>query len=129
MIQRFIQLGEGYSDIYELFEIARNNKHRLAHLFAFHTKKNNKEVTSLAVALQPTTIGDFQPIYICLEGIPNPHFTPSKRYDLFEKLATELNKSVIQMDVKPSDFFNEKDMYFQNIISVLRLNHYIPPMQ
>ncbi|GAA3323027.1 hypothetical protein GCM10020331_045250 [Ectobacillus funiculus] len=39
MIQRFIELGEGYSDLYELLEIAKANRHRLAHMLAFHTTK------------------------------------------------------------------------------------------
>ncbi|MEH6994913.1 methylthioribose kinase, partial [Neobacillus drentensis] len=49
MIQRFIELGEGYSDIYELLELAKANQHRLLHMMAFHTEKNEKQVTSLAV--------------------------------------------------------------------------------
>ncbi|WP_433749443.1 DUF7147 family protein [Falsibacillus pallidus] len=129
MIQRFIELGEGYSDLYELLEIAKTNENRLAQMLAFHTKLNDKDVTSLAVVLTPAKEGNFQPIYICREGIPNPHITPNKRFELFTATAGELGKKVIQMDVKPSTFFAEKDLFFQYLIGILRLNHLIPPMK
>ncbi|WP_370225094.1 methylthioribose kinase [Cytobacillus sp.] len=129
MIQRFIEIGEGYSDIYELIEIARGNKHRLSHMAAFHTSIDNKEVTSLAVILKPTDPGGFQPIYLCREGIPNPKAAPNKRYELFADAAENLNKEIIQLTVKPSVIFNEKELYFQYLIGILRLNHYIAPLQ
>ncbi|RLQ95855.1 DUF7147 family protein [Falsibacillus albus] len=129
MIQRFIELGEGYSDLYELFEIAKANKHRLSQMLAFHTMINGKAVTSLTVVLTPTNPGDFQPLYICREGIPNPNVIPNKRFDLFKATASELNGKVIEMDVKPSTTFNEKELYYQYLIGILRLNHLIPPMK
>jgi hypothetical protein len=129
MIQRFIELGEGYSDIYELIETARANKHRVSKLIALHTKVNEKEVSSLVVIMQPTDQGKFQALYICREGIPNPHVKANKRYELFEDLSAYLNKDIIQIDVKPSNMFNELELYYQHLIGILRLNHYIPPMQ
>ncbi|KON89214.1 methylthioribose kinase [Sporosarcina globispora] len=129
MIQRFIEIGEGYSDIYELIEIARANKDRLSHMTAFHTSINNKEVTSLAVILKPTDPGGFQPLYICREGVPNPKAAPNKRYELFAEAATDLNKEIIQLSVKPSTIFTEKELYYQYLIGILRLNHYIAPLQ
>ncbi|WP_449619277.1 DUF7147 family protein [Robertmurraya sp. Marseille-Q9965] len=129
MIQRFIELGEGYSDIYELIEQANANKDRLVHMMAFHTKVNNREVTSLVIVLKPTDPGKFQPLYICREGIPNPNVTPNKRFDLFRETADNLGKEIIQFEVKPSNQFAEKELYFQYLIGILRLNHYIPPLQ
>lgn len=129
MIQRFIELGEGYSDIYELLELARANQHRLLHMMAFHTEKNDKQVTSLAVVLQLTDPGKFQALYICREGIPNPNFIENKRYELFSELASYLHKDIIQLEVKPSSMFNELELYYQYLIGILRLNHYIPQLQ
>lgn len=43
MIQRFIELGEGYSDLYELLEIAKTNKDRVSHMLQFETLKNDKK--------------------------------------------------------------------------------------
>lgn len=129
MIQRFIEIGEGYSDIYELIEIAKANKHRLLHLMAFHTYINGKAVTSLVVVLKPTNPGEFQPLYICREGIPNPHVKPNKRFNLFKQLADELEKEIIELDVKPSTIYPEKELFYQHLIGILRMNRYIAPLQ
>ncbi|ANB56487.1 hypothetical protein GFC29_280 [Anoxybacillus sp. B7M1] len=129
MIQRFIELGEGYSDIYELIELAKVNQHRLSGLFAFHTVKHGQPVTSLVVVLHPTDPGDFQPLYICREGIPNPSVKPNKRYDLFAELAKELNLEIIHLEVKPSTFFAEVELYYQHLIGIMRMNRFIPPLQ
>ncbi|MEH7234891.1 DUF7147 family protein [Bacillus sp. JJ1562] len=129
MIQRFIELGEGYSDIYELLELTRGNRHRVSKLFAFHTTIQDKQVTSLAVAFQPTKPGGFQAIYICREGIPNPDVKPNQRYTLFDEVANELELQITTLDVKPSTMFHEKELYYQHLIGILRMNRYIPPMQ
>lgn len=129
MIQRFIELGEGYSDLYELIETARANQHRLMHLMAIHTKTNEKDVSSLVVVLRPTDPGKFQALYVCREGIPNPHMLKNKRFDLFAELAADLGKTIIEFDAKPSTMFAEKELYYQHLIGILRLNHYIPPLQ
>ena len=129
MIQRFIELGEGYSDLYELIETARANQHRLMHLMAIHTKINEKDVSSLVVVLKPTDPGKFQPLYVCREGVPNPHVLKNKRFDMFAEMAADLGKTIIEFDAKPSTMFAEKELYYQHLIGILRLNHYIPPLQ
>ncbi|CAK6472129.1 DUF7147 family protein [Peribacillus castrilensis] len=128
MIQRFIEIGQGYSDIYELLEVGRNQKHRVARLLAMHTTINDKKVTSLVIIMEPTDPGKFQPLYICREGIPNPHATKNKRYELFENLAEELDRPIIEIDVKPSVLFAEIELYYQHLIGILRMNRYLPPL-
>ncbi|MBL3642064.1 methylthioribose kinase [[Brevibacterium] frigoritolerans] len=128
MIQRFIEIGQGYSDIYELLEVGRNQKHRVARLLAMHTIINDKKVTSLVIVMEPTDPGKFQPLYICREGIPNPHATKNKRYELFENLAEELDRPIIEIDVKPSVLFAEIELYYQHLIGILRMNRYLPPL-
>ncbi|USK76417.1 DUF7147 family protein [Peribacillus frigoritolerans] len=128
MIQRFIEIGQGYSDIYELLEVGRNQKHRVARLLAMHTTINDKKVTSLVIVMEPTDPGKFQPLYICREGIPNPHATKNKRYELFESLAEELDRPIIEIDVKPSVLFAEIELYYQHLIGILRMNRYLPPL-
>lgn len=128
MIQRFIELGEGYSDIYELIELVKANQHRLLHMLALNTKMNGKEVTSLVAVLKPTDPGKFQALYLCREGIPNPEVTPNKRYELFAKTAEELNKQIHTLSVKPSTMFHEKELFYQHLIGILRLNHYLAPL-
>ena len=128
MIQRFIELGEGYSDIYELLEIGKANQSRISFLLALHTTINDREVVSLAIILKPTNPGNFQPIYICREGIPNPESTPNKRFDMFQELATTLEKNIIHLEVKPSTLFPESVLYYQHLIGILRMNRYLPPL-
>jgi hypothetical protein len=97
-------------------------------LMALHTKIDTKDVTSLVVVLKPTDPGKFQALYICREGIPNPNFVPNKRYELFEKTAGELQIKIHELTVKPSTVFYEKDLYYQQLIGILRLNHYLSPL-
>jgi len=128
MIQRFIELGEGYSDIYELIEIGNRNKDRVRHLMAYHTEINGNNVTSLAIILNPAGEGNFQPIYICREGIPYPHKIPNKRFEMFEELSNQLDKPIIELDIKPSSYFHEKELYYQHLIGILRMNRYLPQL-
>ncbi|WP_084244953.1 DUF7147 family protein [Planomicrobium okeanokoites] len=126
MIQRFIELGEGYGDIYELRELMMTNRSRFMHGFAFVSKDmEGKTVLSVAAAFKPAEQGNFMPIYICREGIPEN----SKRLELFEEAVKELGGLPIFMDVKHSTVYADRKFYFSHLISVLRLNHYIPPMQ
>ncbi|MBT2581837.1 methylthioribose kinase [Planococcus sp. ISL-109] len=126
MIQRFIELGEGYGDIYELRQLMESNKDRFMHGFVFVSKtKDNKPVVSVAAAFQPAIEGNFMPIYLCREGIPDG----SKRLALFEEAVEQLGATPIRMDVKNSTQYADPSLYFAHLIAILRLNHYIPPMQ
>lgn len=93
MIQRFIELGEGYSDIYELLEIVKSNKHRLAHLIMLRTVKEDRQVASFVAVLHPTAEGNFQPLYVCREGIVLKQ-NDSKRVELFKRAAEEAEKKL-----------------------------------
>ncbi len=124
MIQRFIELGEGYSDLYELLEIMETNKDRISQLLCLKVKKEDKMYASLVAVLHPASEVKFQPLYICREGVPYP----SKRIDLFEAKAAQLNKEVITFDVKPSTDFAETELFFHYLTGILRLNYLIPPL-
>ncbi|ALC91102.1 methylthioribose kinase [Bacillus sp. FJAT-18017] len=128
MIQRFVELGSGYGDLYELIELAKTNSARLRHMMALYSEVDGKEVVSLAIILNPASEGKFQPVYICREGIPDPRRIPNKRYTLFEETAASLNKTVCELTVKPSSMFAERDLYFQYLIGILHLNHFIQPL-
>ncbi|WP_227935704.1 DUF7147 family protein [Alkalihalobacillus deserti] len=129
MIQRFVLLGEGYNDLYELFEIARSNQSRIHMLLRLDTKIDSKELSSLVVILRPVEPGKMMPLYLCLEGIHHPTIKPSERYRLFEKLSEELSKPIHRLEVKSSTAFEEKELYYQYLIGVLRMNRYLPPLQ
>lgn len=125
MIQRFIEIGEGYGDIYELRQLMESNKDRFMHGFVFVSQtKGGNPVVSIAAAFQPATEGNFMPIYLCREGIPDG----SKRLALFEEAVKQLGHTPIRMDVKHSTQYADTQLYFGHLIAILRLNHYIPPM-
>ena len=128
MIQRFIELGAGFTDLYEWIEILHRNKERVTYIFAFTCTYQNQQYVSYAVALKPTEIGEFQPIYICREGILLKD-GQSKRKDLVLTEADKLGKKIISMDVKHSSFFETTDLYYHYLIALLRLNHLLAPMK
>ncbi|MDE4086281.1 methylthioribose kinase [Planococcus maritimus] len=126
MIQRFIELGEGYGDIYELRQLMESNQERFMHGFVFVSKtKDAQPVVSVAAAFQPAQEGNFMPIYLCREGVPDG----SKRLAVFEDAVKQLGHEPIRMDVKHSSQYADTKLYFGHLIAILRLNHYIPPMQ
>ncbi len=130
MIQRFIELGQGYSDIYELISLGEGMRERVQHVMAFHTVlENGEKRTSIAVVLHPTQPGEFQPIYICREGIPYPHEVPNKRYDFFKNMAERIDKQIIELTVQPSEIFGETELFYQHLIGILRMNNYIAPLK
>ena len=129
MIQRFIELGEGYGDLYELIELAKANRSRVAYLLSLQTVVNGKEVCSPAVILNPASEGNFQPIYISREGIPNSNVLKNKRFSLFQEMADNLGKDIISVDVKPSTMFAEKELYYQYLTGILRMNRYLLPLR
>ncbi|MDV6376820.1 methylthioribose kinase [Sporosarcina sp. GW1-11] len=130
MQQRFIELGEGYSDIYELFEIMSTNSHRIFKAYVFAFEDGEIEKISLAVSLTPATAdSNFMPIYICREGIKLTANKPSKRYDLFMAHAKSLDLHPVRVEVKHSSQFAENELYYQYITGILRLNHLLPPLK
>lgn len=129
MIQQFIELGEGYGDIYELCELMKTNKHRISRTFLFTSTHGDKKVASIAAAFEPVGESKFTPIYICREGIHYSTEKPSKRLELFEETVKELDQLLITLDVKHSSIYAEKKLYYQYLIGILRLYHYIPSMQ
>lgn len=63
MIQRFIELGEGYSDIFEWLELLKTNESRFHHVCIFTSVLNDVKKLSVALVLKPASEGNFTPIY------------------------------------------------------------------
>lgn len=125
MNQRFIELGEGFGDIFELLELLSSNSHRFLNAFVFNTiTESGQPALSVAVAFSPGGASNFTPIYICREGIQ----PDSKRLRLFEESVKEIGRTPIVLDVKPSYLFADTQLYFNHLIAILRLNHYLPPL-
>ncbi|WP_432354866.1 DUF7147 family protein [Sporosarcina sp. A2] len=127
--QRFIELGEGYSDIYELCELIKTNASRLQRTFLFTaTTKEGKRCLSIAASFSPAGEGGFYPIYICREGIPSKEESPSKRQLVFEEAAASVGSKPIPVDLKHSSEFPETKLFYQYVTGILRLNHLLPPL-
>ena len=129
MIQQFIELGQGYGDVYELCELIHTNKDRFHEAFIFTSIKGEQKVCSLAVALNPVGESKFMPIYICREGIPYNEDKRAKRIELFEEALSTINKKAISLEIKHSSIFSEANQFYQYLIGILRMSRYIPPMQ
>lgn len=124
--QRFIELGEGYGDIYELCELIRSNRHRLHNTYFLSSETAAGKAYSLAASFEPASGCKFMPIYICREGIAN---RDSKRIALFEEAAREAGRPPVPIELKHSSEFAEQELFYQYIIGILRLNHLLPPLQ
>jgi hypothetical protein len=128
MIQRFIEIGEGFSDLYELIELAKTNETRVEHLLSLDSVIDGKKMTSPVVILSPVKPSNFQPLYICREGIPKDLSKPSKRWQLFEELSHSQKKEILSIEVKHSNTFQETTLFYQYIIGVLRMNRILRPL-
>ena len=128
MIQKFIELGEGYGDIYELCHLLEKNKERFHEAFIFTTKKDDKSFCSFAVALKAVGESKFMPIYICREGIPYDENKKAQRITIFNEAVAQLEKSPNTLEIKHSSTFANTNLYYQYLIGILRMNRYIPPM-
>lgn len=128
MIQQFIELGQGYGDVYELCEIVRTNEARFHKAFIFTSMKDDQKVCSLAVALKPVGDSNFMPIYVCREGIPYNEEKRAKRIELLEDAVASLDEKHVTLEIKHSSFFSEQTQFYQYLIGILRMAHYIPPM-
>lgn len=126
MNQRFIEMGEGYGDIYELLEIISSNSSRLLHGLIFASmNKDGKPVISVAAVLSPAGESNFMPIYICREGIP----PESKRLALFEEAIQAAGRPAVRLEVKPSFTFSDLKLYYNYLTGILRLHHLLPPLR
>lgn len=127
--QRFIELGEGYGDVYELCELISTNQHRLHKTFILSSSTPTGHALSLAAAFEPATDSHFMPIYICREGIIQQGDVKSKRRILFEEAATAADSIPAFIELKNSSEFAERELFYQYATGILRLNHLLPPLR
>lgn len=128
MIQQFIELGQGYGDIYELCELIKTNENRFHHAFTFVSTKDEKQYCSIAVAFKPVGESKFMPIYVCREGIPYSADKKAKRLEIFEDALAAIDKKPHEIVIKHSSEFGSEKMFYQHLIGILRMNRYLPPM-
>lgn len=127
--QYFIELGEGYGDVYELMELIETNQNRLHRTFIFSSNNSGGQAISLAAAFRPARNSNFMPIYICREGISEVNESKSKRRLLFEEASMQYGQEPIFIGLKHSSEFADTKLFYQYITGILRLNHLVPPLQ
>ncbi|MCP3026231.1 methylthioribose kinase [Halobacillus sp. A5] len=128
MRQKFIELGEGYTDLYELIELGSRMPERIQHALAFYSEKSGLSAASLALIMKPDIQNKFQPIYICREGIPNPHEKTNQRFAMFQSMVEKSGHSIIEYTVKPSSIFPETELYYSYLIGILRTHKKLAPL-
>lgn len=129
MKQSFIYLGEGLTDLFEFTTLIEYNYKRVDTVVFFHTPKSQQQLSSVALVMQPTSGQHFQGIYIMLNAVKYPYPHSNKKNDIITASANKHHLPIKEIDVQPPETFADKDLYFNYLKSVLRLQNWIPPLQ
>lgn len=79
--------------------------------------------------MHPTSENHFQAMYIMVNALNYPYPNSNKKFELINEQARLYNIDIKEVDVQPSETFHDIDLYFNYLISVLRLQRWIPPLQ
>ncbi|MGO2205776.1 MAG: DUF7147 family protein [Staphylococcus xylosus] len=129
MKQSFIKLGEGLTDLFEFNTLIEYNFERIDYLVYFHSPKSEKQRSSVALIMKPTSGQQFQAMYIMLNALNYPYPTSNKKFEMINNQAAKYNIDVKAVEVQPLEVFHETELYFNYLTSVLRLQRWIPPLQ
>ncbi|PJO45261.1 DUF7147 family protein, partial [Lysinibacillus xylanilyticus] len=53
---------------------------------------------------------------------------PSQRQKLFEESIKRLDRKAVVVEIKHSSIFSESKLFYQYLIGIMRLHHYIPAL-
>lgn len=121
-MQKFILLGNGYSEIFELKALIDYNQARIDKALFIH----HEDAPSTFVLVMKPVEKNFQALYTILRGLRKGH--EGEMYKLINSwLATHDIQSIDMSSRDPQDF-HEEELFYQYITGVLRLNHLIPPL-
>lgn len=129
MKQSFIVLGEGLTDLFEFKTLIEYNHQRINRIVFFNSPNSDKQLSSAAIIMNPTEGNYFQAMYIMINAFKYPHPTDNKKSSMIRSFAKDYQITINELDVKSTDDFYDLDLYFNYLIGVLRLYHYIPPLQ
>ncbi|ARJ14287.1 MULTISPECIES: DUF7147 family protein [Staphylococcus] len=129
MKQSFIVLGEGLTDLFEFLTLIDYDHARVDKIMYFHTPESEKQQSSVALVMQPTEGHHFQAMYIMLNAMSYPYPESNKKFQMINEKAEQYNIQTIGVDVQPIEAFHDLDLYFKYLISILRLQNWIPPLQ
>src|SRR5690625_1137873 len=122
-MQKFIRLGNGYADIFELEALIEYNRQRIKSGIYLHTED---EPSTFVLVMAPVR-GNFQALYTIYRGIPmtSKH---QQKYKIINESLEKYNIQKVEMTTRTPDDFHDPEQYFQSMVDVLRLNHLLPPM-
>ena len=115
MKQTFITLGEGLTDLFEFMTMIEYNHQRIDKIIYFHSPQAENKKSSVAIIMNPTTGNHFQAFYIMINAIKYPY--------------PDSNKPILGIDVQAPQAFHGLSFYYNYLISVLRLQKWIPELQ
>ena len=64
-----------------------------------------------------------------LNALKYPYPNSNKKFEMINEQAQSYDIPIVGIDVQPPNAFHMNDLYFKYLISVLRLQNWIPPMQ
>jgi hypothetical protein len=122
-MQKFITLGEGHGDIFELETLIEYNHERVDRALFLHT--DNLPSTFLLI-MKPVR-GNFQAIYTIYKGISYKDGNGQK-YELIKGWCDNKDIRLTEFTARNPEDFHERAQFYQYITGVLRLNHLLPPL-
>lgn len=122
-MQKFIRLGDGYGDIFELEALIEYNHQRIKSGIYLHV---DGEPSTFVLVMEPVR-GNFQALYTIYQGIPMTSKYQQK-YKIINESLEQYDIQKVEMTTRPPGDFYDPEQYFQYMTGVLRLNHLLPPM-
>lgn len=122
-MQKFIQLGDGYGDIFELEALIQYNHQRIKSGIYLHVEGR----PSTFVLVMSPVRGNFQALYTIYQGIPMTSKNKTK-YKIINENLEKYNIGKVEMTTRDPGDFHVREQYFQYMLGVLRLNNLLPPL-
>lgn len=121
-MQKYIELGRGYAEIFELEQLIQYNKPRIDKAILL---THGETPATFLLIMQPAR-DHFQAVYTIYKGISMSE--PQKKLSLIKSWLKDADIQLVTFDTKHPDEFYEPEQYYQYITGILRLNHLIPNM-
>ncbi|MGJ5712211.1 DUF7147 family protein [Staphylococcus auricularis] len=129
MKQSFILLGNGLTDLFEFMTLMEYDHPRVAFVVYFHTPRSEQQKSSVALVMNPTSGQHFQAMYLMLNAVKYPYPDRNKKFDMINEQAEQYDIEVKEIDVHPPEDYYDIELYYNYLVSVLRLQNWIPPLQ
>ncbi|MBE5661694.1 hypothetical protein HU219_07955 [Staphylococcus sp. SS35] len=129
MKQTFITLGEGLTDLFEFMTLIEYNHQRIDKIVYFHSPLVENTKSSVAIIMNPTSGNHFQAFYIMINAVKYTYPELNTKSKMINDCAKKYNIPVFGIDVQPPQAFHDLSLYYNYLISVLRLQNWIPELQ